>query len=359
MKAAGRPLWKHAVIAFALVGTTFLHWVTPVGPHHWFWLHVVAQRLYYVPILLAAGWFSGWAAGVVTLTASVLYLTHVFGDWHGYPMIEFEQAASVGTFWLVMIVASTLFSKIRTALVEIRDAHEETLTALASSLELRERYTAGHSQRVRSYTLLLANRLGIKDDRTLAHLSAGALFHDIGKIGIPDDILLKEGSLEPEELALMKTHPEKGGALVGKVRSLTGARGLIESHHERFDGSGYPRGLSGEAIPLGARLFAVADTLDAMTTTRSYRPALTYDEAVQAIKDGSGTQFDPHVVQAFLDIPFGAWAAEGARFGVVLNRGGTSARVELSEPNAPDRPRNERNEISTVSGSFPGQRTQE
>jgi hypothetical protein len=319
MKPAERPLWKYAVIALALLGTTLLHWVTPVGPHHWFWMHVVAQKLYYLPILLAAAWLSGRGACVATLAASVLYLTHVFRDWRGYPMIEAEQAASVGTFWLVTIVSSTLFSKVRTALGEVRAAHEETLTALASSLELRERYTAGHSERVRSYTLLLAERLGITDAPTLAHISAGALFHDIGKIGIPDAILLKETPLEPAEWSLMRAHPQMGGALVGKVRSLAGARILIEGHHERFDGEGYPRGLSGKAIPLGARIFAVADTLDAMTTTRSYRPAATYEDAVKVIKEGSGKQFDPEIVEVFLSIPFDLWVREANRFGVTLS----------------------------------------
>lgn len=321
MRLGGQPLWRHATIAIALLGTTLLHGVTPVGPHYWFWLHILAQRLYYVPILLAAAWFSARGAGLVTLSASVLYLLHVLGDWHAYPMIEAEQAASIGTFWLVLVVSSVLFSKVRLALGEVRSAHGETLTALASSLELRERYTAGHSQRVRSYTLLLARRLGITDELTLSHFSAGALFHDIGKIGIPDDILLKKAPLDPTELTLMRAHPEMGGALVGKVRSLAGVRGLIESHHERFDGTGYPRGLSGAAIPLGARLFAVADTLDAMTTTRSYRPAMTYEEAWRTIKEGSGRQFDPQVVEAFLSIPFETWAAEGARDGAELRRG--------------------------------------
>src|SRR5579872_6798356 len=152
MKNSHPRLRRVSVIVLAMVGVTVLHWATPTGPHHWFWLHLVAQKLYYLPLLLAAAWFSGWGAGLAASGVSGLYLTCVFRDWQGYPMIEAEQAASVVTFWIMSFVASTLFSKVRAALREVRSAHEETLTALALSLELRERYTAGHSERVRAYT---------------------------------------------------------------------------------------------------------------------------------------------------------------------------------------------------------------
>jgi len=320
MKRPHRWLMRASVVALATIGVTWLYWTTPVGPHQWFWAHLIAQKLYYIPILLAAAWFSRGGAILATSGASVLYLTHVFRDWQGHPRIEAEHAASVGTFWLMTFVASTLFSRVRAALSEVHAAHQDTLTALASSLELRELYTAGHSARVRSYTLILADRLGIMDSPRLEELGAGALFHDIGKIGIPDAILLKEAPLDAGEWRLMMSHPELGGALVGKVRSLAATKGLIESHHERFDGTGYPRGLRGTEIPLGARLFAVADTFDAMTTTRSYRPALSFEEAFRAIQAGSGKQFDPEVVEAFLAIPFETWSAAAARLGTALRR---------------------------------------
>lgn len=235
-------------------------------------------------------------------------------------MVQAEQAAASATFWLVALLSRWLFGRIRFALAEIRAAHEDTLSALASSLELRERYTAGHSDRVRSYTLLMADHLAIRDSSVLAQFAAGALFHDIGKIGIPDAILLKEAPLEAQEWVIMRSHAELGAALVGKVRSLVVVRELVRSHHERFDGTGYPQGLRGEEIPLGARLFAVADSFDAMTTTRPYRPARIFEAAVRAIREGSGTQFDPRVVEAFLEIPFEAWAANAGRHGIVLRR---------------------------------------
>jgi hypothetical protein len=318
MRMIDRPLGKASIVGLLTIAVTVLHGVTPAGPHAWHWAHLVAQKLYYVPLLLAAAWFTWRGALLATAAVSLLYLGHVLRDWQGYPMIQAEQSASVATFWLVSLIASFLFARVRSALSEVRSAHDETLTALASSLELRERYTAGHSERVRSYTLLLAEQLGVRDESTLAQFAAGALFHDIGKIGIPDAILLKDSSLEPDEWRVMKSHPDLGGALVGKVRFLAATRELVQSHHERFDGTGYPRGLRAEDIPLGARLFAVADTFDAMTTTRTYRSALAFEEAVQAIREGSGHQFDPRVVEAFLSVPFESWAASAAEFGVLL-----------------------------------------
>jgi len=319
----GRPaprLRQASILALAAIGVTLLHGATPVGPHDWHWVHLLAQKLYLVPLLLAAAWYT-WRGTLLTAAGvTVLYSSHIFRDWQGYPMIQADQAASLATFWLVALVASILFSRIRRALIDVHAAHEETLTALASSLELRERYTAGHSERVRSYTLLLAERLGIKDDATLAQFAAGALFHDVGKIGIPDAILQKEGPLDKSEWDIMKSHPGLGAALVGRVRSLAGTKELIESHHERIDGTGYPHGLKGEKIPLGARLFAVADTLDAMTTTRSYRQALSFDAAARTIREGSGKLFDSHVVEAFLATPFETWSTAAARSGIELRR---------------------------------------
>lgn len=309
-----------SVVAMAMVAVTVLHGVIPAGQHGWHWAHLVSQKLYYVPLLLAAAWFSWRGTVLATLGASGLYLGHILRDWRGQPMIQAEQAASVATFWLVAIVARSLFARVRAAYEEVRSAHEDTLTALASSLELRERYTAGHSERVRAYTLLLAEQMGLRDHRLLDQFAAGALFHDIGKIGIPDDVLLKEGPLDSRQWRVMQSHPELGAALVGKVRSLAHTRDLVRSHHERFDGSGYPRGLRGEGVPLGARIFAVADTFDAMTTTRPYRSAMTFEEALQAIRDGSGKQFDPRVVDAFLVIPFERWATRASQQGSDLRR---------------------------------------
>ena len=178
-------------------------------------------------------------------------------------------------------------------------AQQMLAEALAKALDIRERETGLHSKRVACHTLVLARRF--TDDRAnLRQIYWGSLLHDIGKIGIPDAILLKPGPLTPVEEELMRTHPEKGQAILAGIPFLKHAARIVLSHEERFDGSGYPRGLVGAAIPFGARLFAVIDTLDAMTSDRSYRRGLPFDAAKAEIQRCAGAQFDPAAVEAFI-----------------------------------------------------------
>jgi len=171
--------------------------------------------------------------------------------------------------------------------------------ALAEALDIREHETGAHSKRVACHTLVLARRFTVDTDR-LRQIYWGALLHDIGKIGIPDTILLKQGALNEDEWLEMRTHPEKGHRIVAQIPGMEDAAEIVLSHEERFDGTGYPRGLRGQQIPFGARLFALIDTLDAMTSDRSYRKALSFDQARAEIVSMGGTQFDPVAVQAFL-----------------------------------------------------------
>ena len=171
--------------------------------------------------------------------------------------------------------------------------------ALAEALDIREHETGSHSKRVACHTLVLARRFTADADQ-LRQIYWVALLHDIGKIGIADAILLKQGALNEDEWLEMRTHPEKGHRIVAQIPGMEEAAEIILSHEERFDGTGYPRGLKGEQISLGARLFALIDTLDAMTSDRSYRKALSFDQAHAEIVKMSGTQFDPVAVQAFL-----------------------------------------------------------
>jgi response regulator RpfG family c-di-GMP phosphodiesterase len=183
----------------------------------------------------------------------------------------------------------------------LAEGYRETVTALATALETKDSGTAVHSQRVQHYAVELARALGseLVEDPSAEY---GFLLHDVGKIGIPDHILQKPGPLTPEERALMQTHTVLGEQMLGGVAFLQGA-GLevVRSHHERWDGDGYPDGLGGEDIPLGARVFAVADTLDAMTSDRPYRRALPWASAGAEILRQRGGQFDPAIVRAFQD----------------------------------------------------------
>jgi len=185
---------------------------------------------------------------------------------------------------------------------ELEATYGTTLEALGSALDTRDIGTESHSRRVHGYALATAKEYGVPQElvRDLAH---GVLLHDIGKIGIPDAILLKPGPLTPEEWKVMRTHPEIGKRLIERIPFLRGAVPIVFSHHEKWDGTGYPRGLSGEDIPLGARIFAVVDAFDAMTFSRPYSKAITFDAARAEIKRCAGTHFDPNVVEAFLRVP--------------------------------------------------------
>lgn len=171
--------------------------------------------------------------------------------------------------------------------------------ALAEALDIREHETGDHSKRVACHTLVLARRF-ITDPHQLRQIYWGSLLHDVGKIGVSDAVLLKQDALNEDEWKEMRTHPEKGHRIVAQIPGMEQAAEIVLSHEERFDGTGYPRGLRGEQICLGARLFAVIDTLDAITSDRPYRKAGSFEQACDEIVKLSGTQFDPLAVQAFL-----------------------------------------------------------
>lgn len=187
------------------------------------------------------------------------------------------------------------------ALKDLERAYSETLLALVSALDAREHETGDHSQRVVRYTLAIARRMAIADPE-LHDIGRGALLHDIGKIGVPDAILLKPGPLTPSEWQEMRKHPEIGFQIIRGIPFLAVSAEIVLSHQERFDGGGYPRGLKAEAIPIGARIFAVADTLDAITSDRPYRRGTHYKAARAEIARCAVSQFDPRVVDALMSI---------------------------------------------------------
>jgi putative nucleotidyltransferase with HDIG domain len=212
----------------------------------------------------------------------------------------------------------------------LNESYQSTLEALATALDARDAETLGHSVRVGAYTVEVAQRLGVREPQ-ITDIYRGALLHDVGKIGIPDAILLKPGKLTADEWVEMRKHPEIGARMLQGIRFLEGAIPIVLCHQERFDGKGYPARLKGEAIPLGARIFAVVDTLDAMTSDRPYRRALSYDRARAEIIQYSGTQFDPRVVEIFLSIPESTWRAIHHRvLAEVASRGSLSSDFPLA-----------------------------
>jgi response regulator RpfG family c-di-GMP phosphodiesterase len=194
------------------------------------------------------------------------------------------------------------------ALDSLEDAYRTTLKALAAALETRDHETHGHSQRVVSFSLRLGYELGL-DKEQLKSLEFGSLLHDIGKIGVPDAILRKPGALDEDEWVKMRKHPLQGQQILHGIEFLEGASRVVAQHHEKWDGSGYPLGLRCEEIDLNARIFAVADAFDALTSDRVYRTAGSYEAASQELDRCSGQHFDPKVVEVFHRVSKEEWEA--------------------------------------------------
>jgi len=203
-------------------------------------------------------------------------------------------------------MVSVRTQEVQAALADLEHSHSATLEALGSAIDLRDGPTAGHSKRVLLYSLKIAQEIGGLEDQ-LRTLGMGAWLHDIGKLAIPDGILLKPAALTDEERRVMEHHVELGYDLVKSIPFLTDAAEIILAHHERCNGSGYPRGLRDKDIPIGARIFAVADSFDAMTSDRPYRSALPMKTARSVIEVGRGELFDPQIVDAFLAVDSDAW----------------------------------------------------
>jgi putative nucleotidyltransferase with HDIG domain len=192
------------------------------------------------------------------------------------------------------------------ALTQLEQSYDDTLEALGSALDLRDAETEGHCQRVTAFTISIAKAMEVPSE-FLPILARAAFLHDIGKMAIPDGILRKPGPLNDEERVVMKTHCEIGYNMLTRIPFLRDAAEIVLAHQEFYDGTGYPRGLKGEEIPLGARIFSIADAVDAMISDRPYRRALPIAHARDEVKRCSGTQFDPQVVEVFMAIPDTHW----------------------------------------------------
>ncbi|MBE0409954.1 MAG: GAF domain-containing protein [Anaerolineales bacterium] len=191
-----------------------------------------------------------------------------------------------------------LFDNLQRSNAILKLAYDATIEGWSRALDLRDRETEGHSQRVTEMSVKLGKNIGMSEEE-LVHLRRGALLHDIGKMGIPDSILHKPRSLSEEEWEIVKLHPENAYKLLSPIAYLRPALDIPYCHHEKWDGSGYPRGLKGEQIPLAARIFAVVDVWDALRSNRPYRPAWSEEKALEYIRSNSGSHFDPQVVELF------------------------------------------------------------
>ena len=236
------------------------------------------------------------AKGEVKGVLEVFHRTHLEVDQEWVDFLE-ALAGQAG----LAIDNVTLFQNLQRSNLELGLAYESTLEGWSAALDLRDKETEGHTLRVTNLSQRLAAHMGLKD-KDLIHIRRGALLHDIGKMGVPDRILLKPDNLTSEEWEIMKLHPDYAYEMLSRIEYLRPSLDIPYCHHEKWDGTGYPRGLKGERIPLHARIFAVVDVYDALTSDRPYRPAWTKPKALEYIRSLSGTHFDPRVVHAFLEV---------------------------------------------------------
>lgn len=300
---------RWAIVLVLIAAVAVGHWITPIGPLWLHAVHVLLRKLFIVPILMSAIWFGLRGAALTTAIVSAFYLPHILLAWSGRIGENINQLGEIATYWIVGCIAGWLVHRERAALKRTARMSEGALKALVAALDAREHQTEQHSQRVAA----LAHRLGVKlglDRRRLEVLRQAALLHDIGKIGVPDEVLLKPGPLTAGERQVMQQHAELGHDILRNVPHLNEVAQLVQAHHERFDGTGYPLGLRGEEIPLGARIFAVADVFDALTSVRPYRQPMDPKKARSVIREASGSHFDPAVVEAFESV---SSEARGAR----------------------------------------------
>jgi HD-GYP domain-containing protein (c-di-GMP phosphodiesterase class II) len=270
--------------------------------------------LFFLVITVSALRFGAAASVLCALLVAVLYLTAgaVAPLQNGTYLITLsdERIIILQRLFLFVVVAvvGSVMAKAVSAhqdLVTRRDVEAKLMTevnmALANAIEAKDSYTRGHSERLAKLAGACAERMGLSRDEAAA-VRLGAILHDVGKIGIPDRILRQSMALTEDEMAWMRRHPQIGADIIGPVEGLHHVAPLIRHHHEKFDGTGYPKGLKGEEIPLGSRIISVADAFEAMVADRIYRPSLGLAKALEEIKTGRGSHFDPRVVDAFLDL---------------------------------------------------------
>ncbi|HZB04518.1 MAG TPA: HD domain-containing phosphohydrolase [Actinomycetota bacterium] len=296
--AGGQPVPGESILTH-LVAVGAGSALIVAGAVHWRRWRLGLDRIELALVL--ACWLS--ADAVVSFELGTLWRLS-WWDYHAYLLAGFAAAA-----WAVVAEAGRIRSPARALasismvdpLEHIARGNPEALNALTAAVEVKDRYTHGHSARVAELSTRIGDRIGLGPDE-LRRLAQGALLHDIGKIGVPDGVLNKPGPLEEGEWKVIQSHPVVGWEVASRAPSLKAALSVVRHHHERWDGSGYPDGLGGADIPLAARIAAVADVWDALTSDRAYRPAWPVDQAISHIAGAAGSLFDPLCVEALCDL---------------------------------------------------------
>lgn len=295
--------WEDGIIAVLV-----LVWLTVGFAMAQFHIYSVVLMMLILSIGLSKGLLAAFSR--VTIISVILFSVSA---WRGKP--HSVHLADMFAMLICSVLAGFLGDRERRTKDALKSSFSQSLEALARALEARDSYTEGHSRRTAKIAVILARRLG-SNKRILSAVEQAGLLHDLGKIGTPDDVLHKSGSLTPDERHLMEQHPIVGNQILKGVAFLEEASILVRHHHERYDGSGYPDGLAGSKIPIGSRILAVADVLDALTTDRPYHKALDFESAVKKMKGDMAHLFDPVVLGALdhIDLQqFGPQLSEASR----------------------------------------------
>ncbi|MBI5119113.1 HD domain-containing protein [Candidatus Poribacteria bacterium] len=297
---------KFLILAGCFVVISAVHYTTQTEDPGVRFVHVIFQDLYLVPIVFSAYWF-GLIGGLLSATlAIVFYLPHVSFQWLGGPMDKADQLGAMAVFALVGLAAGFLSSmekraRLQTERVEARSqrrAVATAITALERALKAKDEYTRAHSERVADVAVALARRIGL-DEADCEEVWLAALMHDVGKIGVRDDVLLKPDSLTGEEWETIKKHPNIAEEILKPIKGIGGVVSIVRSHHENFDGTGYPQGLKRDEIPLGAQVLAVADTFSALTDDRAYHKHEEAAKALDTMETMSGKKLNPEILEVF------------------------------------------------------------
>ena len=287
--------FKTPAILVAVSGLTGAHFQVAHGTHGLHEIHIFLGGMYLIPIIAAALWFGLRGAFATTLLISLAYSAHIRLSWPDQPMENANQFAMIVVYWVVGTVAGVLVNlEERERERRLRAEREiviEGIAGLSNALRFRDEYTRTHSEHVSRLAVQIGQRLGLSEER-LDLVRLAGLVHDVGKIGIRDDVLLKPHDLSEEELALIKQHPAIAAEILRPIRGAKEIADIVLAHHECPDGSGYPRGCKSEETPVGARIVRVADVFASLVEERPYKHAMDVKRAMEIIEELSGTKLD-------------------------------------------------------------------
>lgn len=291
-----RVRWlKASVILAAVLALTVLHFYVAAGTHQFHVIHIILGGMFLLPIIAAALWFGLSGSLAITALISVAYYVYVRLAWPNQPMENANQYAMIVVYWVISGVAGMLVNleereKERRLKAE-REVIIEGIAGLSNALQFRDEYTRRHSEHVARLAVQIGMRLGLSAEKLEVVRLAG-IVHDVGKIGVRDDVLLKHHELSPEEWILVRQHPIIAAQILSPIRGTEEIASIVLAHHECPDGSGYPRGLKGDEIPIEARIIRVADVFASIVEERPYKPATEVEQAMGVVDQLAGTKVD-------------------------------------------------------------------